>query len=79
MNVDVNELVQGDCVTLVCEGIIRPRHEFIGLTPNGVVVTRNHKTGSVVKTRLAVVVGITKHHDDRFTGERPGMRVRRDK
>lgn len=75
---DVDKLKAGECVTLVCEGIIKPRHDFVGLTPNGLILTRG-KYGAVSKTRLAHVHNIIKHDDDRRIGERPGMVVRRDK
>lgn len=78
MMFDVDKLKEGDVVTLVCEGMIKPRQEFIGLTPGGCIIHRG-KLGDVRKTRLELVHAITKHADDRRSGERPGMVVRRSK
>lgn len=69
---DLDKLKPGQRITLVCDGIIKPRQEFVGLTPNGVVLTRG-KLGDVRKTRLATVHNIVVHEDDR--GDRPGFRT----
>lgn len=76
MMFDVDKLKEGDVITLVCEGIIKPRQEFVGLTPGGCVLHRG-KLGDLRKTQLKHVHVLTKHDDDRRAGERPGMVVKR--